>query len=93
MGLRGIIEAILDQLQPVRRDIARLESLAEAAYDAMYDAESYGVKDCYEDASSHLADAIALAKRAHMRRTAARLAARKEHIANVYNHQFRYAGR
>jgi len=93
MTLRGIMEAILNRLQPARRNIARLEALAEAAYDAMYDAESYGVKDCYEDASSHLAEAIALARRVHMRRTVARLAARKEHITNVYNHQFRYVGR
>jgi len=76
----------------VRKEIARREALAEAAYDEMYDASRHRVKECYEDAMGYLMEAIALAEKARLSRTAARLRARKEHIRNVYNDQFRYVG-
>lgn len=85
--------ALLDRLTPARREIARLEALAEKAYDAMYDAEPHNVKDCYEDASLYLHEATQMAEKANLRGEAARLKARREHIRNVYNHQFRYVGR
>lgn len=88
-----LVERLLEFWQPVRRDIAVLEAVAERAYDEMYDASSYRVKECYEDASTSLSEAIDLAARAKLTRIAERLTARREHIANVYNHQFRYAGR
>jgi hypothetical protein len=70
-------------------EIARLEALAEKAYAAMYEAPRHGVRDCYDDASSYLAQAIRLAERARMTETAERLRARKEHIYKVYDRQFR----
>lgn len=84
---------MLHWLQPERKEIARREALAEAAYDEMYDARLHRVKDCYEDAMGFLAEAIALAETARLQRTASRLKARRDHIDNVYNHQFRYVGR
>ena len=73
----------------IESEIARLEQLAEAAYTQMYDAPRHGARDCYEDASSFLAQAIALATHNGLTATAERLKARKEHIYNVYTHQFR----
>jgi hypothetical protein len=72
-----------------RREIARLEQLAEAAYTAMYDAPRYGVRDCYDDAQGYLSQAIRLAERKHLNATVARLKQRKDHIYKVYDHQFR----
>ena len=92
-GLRRAGRALLHWLQPVRKEIARLEALAEAANDEMYDASRHRAKECYEDAMSFLAEAIALAEKVRLRRVAARLKARRDHIYNVYNHQFRYVGR
>lgn len=86
----GIVRAILNRLQPVRKEIARLEALAETAYDTMYDVHDvYSAHECYEDASSYLFKAIALAKKARLKRIAARLQARWDHIYHVYDHQFR----
>lgn len=76
-----------------RLEIARLEQAAEASYTAMYDAEPHNVKDCYEDASASLSQAVQLALKANLPDVAERLKARAEHIRNVYNHQFRYVGR
>jgi hypothetical protein len=72
-----------------RREIARLERLAEDAYTAMYDAPRYGVRDCYDDAQSFLSRAIALAERHRLHEEVSRLKRRKDHIYNVYDHQFR----
>ena len=72
-----------------RRKIARLERLAEAAYDAMYDAHRYGVRDCYDEAQQFLSEAIALADRHGLHAEVARLKQRKDHIYKVYDHQFR----
>lgn len=84
---------MLHWLQPVRKEIARLEALAEAAYDEMYEASRHRAKECYEDAMGYLAEAIALAEKARLRHMVSRLKARRDHIYNVYNHQFRYVGR
>jgi hypothetical protein len=70
-------------------EISRLEQLAEASYTKMYDAPRHGVRDHYEDASSYLAQAIALATREEMPEAVERLKARKAHIYIVYTHQFR----
>jgi len=67
----------------------RNEKLAEAAYDAMYEAKSYAVKDCFDDARGHLTKAIDSAKRAGLDDEVARLTARLDHIVSVYNSQFR----
>ncbi len=70
-------------------EIKRNEELAEAAYDAMYDAKPYLVKDCFDDAHGYLSEAIDIAKRAGLNEEAARLTARRDHITSVYNSQFR----
>ena len=76
-----------------QEEMADYEARAEKAYGAMYDADPRHVKDCYEDASLHLAQAIKLAKKLGLTAEAERLAARAVHIDNVYNGQFRYVGR
>ena len=73
-----------------RAEIARYEGYAEAAYDAMYYAERYGVRECYDDAVSNLNTAMAIAKKHGLQDEAERLKARREHIYNVYTHQFRW---
>ena len=65
------------------------ERLAEAAYDAMYDARPSAAKDFFDDARGFLAKAIDLARRAGLTEEAARLTARCDHIVGVYNSQFR----
>jgi hypothetical protein len=65
------------------------ERLAEAAYDAMYEARPSAVKDLFDDACGLFAKAIDLAKRAGLADEAARLTARCDHIVSVYNSQFR----
>jgi hypothetical protein len=65
------------------------ERLAEAAYDAMYDARPSAAKDFFDDACGFLAKAIDLATRAGLAEEAARLTARRDHIVNVYDSQFR----
>jgi len=67
--------------------LARLVGLAEAAYDAMYDARR--PKDAYEDACGHFHDAMAEAKRLGLTEEVARLSARRDHVQDVYNSQFR----
>jgi hypothetical protein len=73
-------------------EIAALERLAEAAYDAMYDARPRGAKDFYDNARGYLTQAIEIAKRAGLDAEAARLTARREHIAAVWDRQFRGVG-
>ena len=67
----------------------RNEKLAEAAYDAMYEAKSYTVKDHFDDARGYFTKAIDMAKRAGLDDEVARLTARLDHIVSVYNSQFR----
>jgi len=68
------------------------EELGEAAYEAMYDALPHQVKDLYDDACAHFRKAIAQARDAANPADAARLTARLEHIAAVFNGQFRGIG-
>jgi hypothetical protein len=68
------------------------EELGEAAYEAMYDARPHQAKDLYEAACAHLGKAIAQAKEAGRLDEVARLTARIDHIAQVFNHQFRGVG-
>ena len=71
-----------------RVEIAKLEALAEGAYDRMYDASR--PKDAFEDACDYFSDAIELARRVGLEDEAARLSARKAHVTAVYNSQFRW---
>jgi hypothetical protein len=75
------------------KEIAQFEALAEAAYSAMYEARPHNVKDCYEDAGAHFQRAIDIAKAKGLADAAERLTRRRDHVAAVYNSQFRYAGR
>src|SRR5215470_1341894 len=75
-----------------RVDMVRLEALAEAAYDAMYEARLHGAKDRYEEARAHFDHAIEAAHRAGLHDEAARLKRRRDHVSRVYNSQFRYSG-
>ena len=71
--------------------MVRCEALAEAAHEAMYEARLRGAKGCYEEARSHFAGAIEAAQRAGLHEEAARLKRRRDHVARVYNSQFRYS--
>jgi hypothetical protein len=75
-----------------RVDLVRLEALAEAAYDAMYEARLHGAKNRYEEARYHFDRAIEAAQRARLHDEAARLKRRRDHVGRVYNSQFRYSG-
>ena len=74
-----------------RVDMVRFEALAEAAHEAMYEARLRGAKGCYEEARSHFASAIEAAQRAGLHEEATRLKRRRDHVARVYNSQFRYS--
>lgn len=71
-------------------EMKNYEKFAEAAYDAMYEANSYTVKDCFDDARGYFTKAIDIAKRAGLDDEVARLVARRDHIVSVYNTQFRF---
>jgi hypothetical protein len=75
-----------------RVDMVRLEALAEAAYDAMYEARLHGAKNRYEEARFHFDGAIEAARRARLHDEAIRLKRRRDHVGRVYNSQFRYSG-
>jgi hypothetical protein len=75
-----------------RVEMVKLEALAEAAYDAMYEARLYGAKDRYEEARLHFGRAIEAAQRAGLTEEATRLKRRRDHVVRVYNSQFRYSG-
>jgi hypothetical protein len=68
-------------------EVARHVALAEEAYDRMYDARH--PKDDYDDAQLHFGHAIDAAQRLGLADEAARLTARRAHVASVYNSQFR----
>ena len=74
-----------------RVDMVRLEARAEAAHEAMYETRLRGAKGCYEEARAHFAGAIEAAQRAGLHEEAARLKRRRDHVARVYNSQFRYS--
>ena len=75
-----------------RVDMVRLEALAEAAYDAMYEAKLVGARDRYEEARLYFDRAIEAARRARLPQEAARLTRRRNQVARIYNSQFRYTG-
>ena len=84
---------ILDEAGITARvDMVRLEALAKAAYDAMYEARLHGAKNRYEEARYHFDRAIEAAHRARLYDEAARLKRRRDHVGRVYNSQFRYSG-
>jgi hypothetical protein len=85
------IMAILSRPR-LRAEMARCEQRAEAAYDAMYDARPPAARDFYDDARRHLSEAIEIAKRAGLAEDVARLTTRRDHITDVYDHQFRGVG-
>jgi len=68
-------------------EMQAFERAAEEAYEAMYDARR--PKDCYEDAMSAFYKAIEAAKKAGLQGEADRLSRRRDHVRNVYTHQFR----
>ena len=80
------------EVQLHRREVAKNEKLAEAAYDAMYETRPYGVRDCFDDACGYLAEAISIAKQAGLVDEVTRLTARRDHIIKVYDSQFRGIG-
>ena len=75
-----------------RVDMVRLEALAEAAYDAMYEARLHGARNRYEEARYYFDRAIEASQRARLFDEAARLKRRRDHVGRVYNSQFRYSG-
>lgn len=74
-----------------RVDMVRLEAMAEAAYDAMYEARLGGAKNRFEEARVNFDRAIEAAKRAHLPQEAARLTRRRDQVVRIYNSQFRYS--
>ena len=91
----GTIRLPVGALAPAREaeaaalEMKKNEKLAEAAYDAMYDASPSSAKDCFDDARGFLNKAIDMAKRAGLEDEMARLTARRDHIVSVYHSQFR----
>jgi hypothetical protein len=72
-----------------RAALQEWEAKAEAAYARMYDARPGGAKMEYEDARLFLLHAIDEAKRLGLADEVACLTKRSDHIAAVYNSQFR----
>jgi hypothetical protein len=66
--------------------VARLEALAEKAYDDMY--ETRYPAGLYADMKDCFAEAIGIAERAGLHAEAKRLAARLAHCRAVYRSQF-----
>jgi len=75
------------QFKAQSRRLEGLEQEGEHAYEAMY--ESSHPKDDYDDARTALSGAVDIARFLHQERTARRLTERLEHIAAVYDSQFR----
>ena len=69
-----------------RKEVAKYEALAEAAYDEMYDSRSPAAR--YSDLKDYFAMAIGAAERAGLHDEAKRLGARLDHCRNVYRSQF-----
>jgi hypothetical protein len=66
--------------------VARLEALAEKAYDDMY--ETRYPTGCYADLKDYFVDAIGVAERAGLTADAERLRKRLDHCKKVYRSQF-----
>lgn len=78
-----------DALPPTRELMLEYERQAEAAYSAMYGAESWNQKDLKDDASYYLARALEIAQQLGLEEDAERLRQRGENILGVWNSQFR----
>lgn len=74
---------------PSRKLMFDYEQKAEAAYSAMYEAESWNRKDLKDDASFYLARALEIAEQLGLQEDADRIRARGENIVGVWNSQFR----
>ena len=74
---------------PSAEKMAEYERKAEAAYSAMYEAESWNQKDLKDDASFYLARAVEIADQLGLTEDAERLRARSENIRGVWNSQYR----
>jgi len=72
--------------EAARREVAKYEALAEAAYDEMYETRSPA--GSYSELKECFALAIAAAERAGLNDDAKRLSERLEHCKNVYRSQF-----
>jgi len=68
------------------------ERLAEAAYEAMYEARAHQVKDFYEEVRGHYWRAIQAAWAGRLFGEVVRLSQRFAEIDAVYNSQFRGVG-
>jgi hypothetical protein len=66
--------------------LAEYETLAERAYDDMYDSASPAA--CYSDLKDYFASAIDVANRAGLREEVERLTKRLDHCREVYRRQF-----
>jgi hypothetical protein len=78
-----------DESPPTRELMLDYEQKAEAAYSAMYEAESWNQKDLKDDASFYLARAREIAEQLGLQEDADRLRTRGENIMGVWNSQFR----
>ena len=98
--VRGLFERMIGLMQsgaiclsagPLERasEVEKLKKLAEAAYDAMYEASPHSTRDCFEDARGYFDKAIDAAKRAGLADEVTQLTGRRDHIVQVYNSQFR----
>jgi len=72
--------------EAARQEVARYETLAEAAYDEMYETRSPA--GSYSELKECFALAIAAAERAGLNNDAKRLSERLEHCKAVYRSQF-----
>ena len=72
--------------EDARKEVAKYEALAEAAYDEMYDSRSPSAR--YSDLKDYFAMAIGAAEQAGLHDEAKRLNARLDHCKNVYRSQF-----
>ena len=75
-----------------RQTVADCERLAEAAYEAMYEARGPRVKELYEETRGHFWRAIEAALAGKLFADVVRLSARFSEIDAVYNSQFRGIG-
>jgi len=72
--------------EDARAEVARLEALAERAYDEMYETRSPA--GSFSDLKDLFAEAIAVARRAGLTADAERLIKRLDHCRKVYSSQF-----
>ena len=87
--LSALVEIMATLILPSRAEVTRLERLAEEAYAAMHDGSLQNAKNSRDDAQRYLGQALELATRKGMTRTAARLRQRRRHISSAYMQQSR----